>query len=138
MRTRSAFLITALSLLTVASARAEALVADSDNLLNDQTLVLSLPAGPVDITMNQETSAELIIRAGKGQEVRIDSGYMPRLLKTYHDSALLEINPGGNACPTLFAWITLDAKGSGPARISAPARKKRISRTATRGCRQHG
>lgn len=92
-------------------ARSEPLVADADNLQNDETLVITLPAGPIEITMDQVSAARLIIKDGKGQTVTIDSAYMPRLLKSFHNSALLELNTGGNACPILFGWVTLDARG---------------------------
>ncbi|QDG93762.1 hypothetical protein NIBR502774_14245 (plasmid) [Rhizobium sp. NIBRBAC000502774] len=111
MPARFALALTALSLITAVSAHAEPLVALSDDLGNDEKLVLSLPAGPVEITMDQATGTELIVSAGRDKQVKIDSAYMPRLLKTYRDSLLLELNTGGNACPILFGWVTFDAKG---------------------------
>jgi hypothetical protein len=111
MLARFALALTALSLVMSISAHAEPLVANTNNLGNDEKLVLSLPAGPVEITMNGVESTGLIVSARGSQEVLIDSAYMPRLLKTYRDSALLELSTGGNACPILFAWVTFDAKG---------------------------
>ncbi len=99
------------SLLMAIPARAEVLVAQSDNIPNDGKLTLTLPAGPVDIAMNTAKGTGLIVKAGGSQNAMFDTPYMPRLLKTYRNSALLELATGGNACPILYGWITYDAKG---------------------------
>lgn len=101
----------AISLFATLSASAEVLVATSDNTPDDGTLTLTLPQGPVDITMNTVEGYGLFVHAGGSHEVLIDSAHMPRLLKTHSNSALLELYTGGNACPVLFAWVTYDAEG---------------------------
>lgn len=99
------------TILIAIPANAEPLVADANNLQNDETLVITFPVGAVEITMDQASGARLIIKDGKGQTATFDSAYMPRFLKRFHDSVLLELNTGGNACPILFGWVTLDDRG---------------------------
>lgn len=103
--------ILAASLLSVLPANAEVLVSTQDNVPDDGTLTLTLPAGPVEITMNTVEGTGLFVHAGGSYEVLLDSAHMPRLLKTYENSALLELYTGGNACPILFAWVTFDENG---------------------------
>lgn len=101
----------AVSLLATLPSNAEILVSEQDNVPNDGTLTIALPAGPVEITMNTVEGTGLFVHAGGSHEVLLDSAYMPRLLKTYSESALLELYTGGNACPVLYAWITYDEDG---------------------------
>ncbi len=101
----------ALSLLATLPSHAEVLVSTQDNVPDDGTLTVSLPAGDVGITMNTVEGTGLFVHAGGSHEVLLDSAHMPRLLKTYSESALLELYTGGNACPILYAWITYDEDG---------------------------
>lgn len=103
--------VLAVSVLLTLPVSAEVLVSEAGNLPDDATLTLSLPQGPVDITMNTVEGTGLFVHAGGMHEVLIDSAHMPRLLKTHENSALLELYTGGNACPILFAWVTYDAAG---------------------------
>lgn len=101
----------AFSIIGTFSASAEVLVSTHDNIPDDGTLKVTLPAGDLDITMNTVEGYGLFVHAGGSHEVLIDSAHMPRLLKTHGDSALLELNTGTSACPILFAWVTYDAEG---------------------------
>jgi hypothetical protein len=103
--------VLAVSLMAALPAAAEVMVSDQPNLDWDSTLIVDLPQGELDITMNTVEGTGLFVHAGGSHEVLLESAYMPRLLKLHGNSALLELYTGGNACPILFAWVTYDAAG---------------------------
>jgi hypothetical protein len=103
--------ILAVSLLAALPAAAEVLVSNQPNVDQDGTLVVNLPQGALDITMNTVEGTGLFVHAGGSHEVLLESAYMPRLLKIHGNSALLELYTGGNACPILFAWVSYDETG---------------------------
>ena len=100
----------AFSILGSLSALAEPLVSQQDYIDDTGMLKVTLPAGVVEISMNGVEGYGLFIYAGS-DEVLMESAHIPRLLKIYQNSALLELPTDTSACPIMFAWVTYDAAG---------------------------
>ncbi|MCZ8295577.1 MAG: hypothetical protein O9254_01500 [Rhodobacteraceae bacterium] len=75
----------------------------------EKTLTLDLPKGDVEVG-HDASSFQAVISFG-GQTIRMESGYLPSLQRTWGDSAMIFMPTGGSGCPGLFAWVTVDAHG---------------------------
>lgn len=72
-----------------------------------QQAAIDLPRGRIVVT---HTDYSAYFSAGP-QQVVFDADRMPDLITTWGESALVFLASGGNACPGLFAWLTLDPAG---------------------------
>ncbi|MET3600259.1 hypothetical protein [Martelella mangrovi] len=79
------------------------------NAFADDSRTVELPAGAIEIDLDR-SNFEAIISDGETR-VRLDSAYLPDVVETYGDSALLFMATGGNACAGFFSWVTLDEEG---------------------------
>lgn len=71
-----------------------------------ERLLIDLPLGQVSIAMDKDFAAIAKSPSVPGT-VLIDTDYAPKLKATHKNSILLEVSPGGNACPVDYVWLTL-------------------------------
>lgn len=72
-----------------------------------EMLRLDLPEGEVLVTLQPKSEPPVIARH-RDTWVTVQSAYLPLSVAQHANAALLEVYPGGNACPVEYVWLSLD------------------------------
>lgn len=73
------------------------------------TVEIKLPFGTIFSEMD-ETGIAGVLKY-QNQQIVLNSAYTPQAVVIWKNSALISLPTGGNGCPNLYSWITLDAQG---------------------------